>query len=74
LSRAINLAMSGKAVRQHCDEHSVGISSIEELSSGGVRLVCMSGDGAAQVRRSLKAKLIEGDTVRTRIRPAVGSR
>jgi hypothetical protein len=74
LSRALNLAMSAKAVRQHCEEQSVGVSSVEELSSGGVRLVCMSSDGAAQVRRSLKAKLIEGDTVRTRIRPAMGSR
>jgi hypothetical protein len=61
-------------VRKHCDEQSVGISSIEDLSSGGVRLVCMSSDGAAQVRRSLEAKLIEGNTVRTRIRPSLGSR
>jgi hypothetical protein len=61
-------------VRKHCEEQSVGVSSVEELSSGGVRLVCMSSDGAARVRRSLEAKLIEGNTVRTRIRPAAGSR
>ncbi len=70
MSRVINLAMSKSAVVQHCQDKKIGISDVEELPAGGVRLVCSSGDGAGLVRRALKSKLIAGDVVRTRYRPS----
>ena len=47
----------------------IGVWALEALPSGGVRLVCMSGDGAATLRRVLKSKLINGDVKRERFRP-----
>jgi hypothetical protein len=69
MSRCINLQLSEAEVRKHCTLHAVGVSTIEPLTSGGVRLVCMSRDGAEQIRRGLKSKVIAGGTIRTRIRP-----
>jgi hypothetical protein len=70
MSRAMNLAMAESAVLDHCRQRDVGVSAIEPLESGGVRLVCMSSEGAGLVRRTLKSKLINGDVERTRHRPA----
>lgn len=64
MSRAINLAMSEADVREQCTKSSVGVSAMEVLLSGGVRLVCMSGEGAETIRRKLKSKLIKGDVKR----------
>jgi len=47
----------------------VGVSAIERLSSGGVRLVCMSSEGAARMRRKLKAYVIAGTVTREKHRP-----
>ena len=69
MTRAMNLAMGEKAVLDHCRDKSIGVSAIEALPGGGVRLVCMSSEGAGLVRKSLKKKLIDDDTVRTRFRP-----
>jgi hypothetical protein len=70
VSRAINLAMSQSAVLDHCRQHSIGVSAIEPFPAGGVRLVCMSSDGAASVRMTLAGKLIDGDVVREKFRPS----
>jgi hypothetical protein len=69
MSRAMYIDMSEKAVLDKCKAEAIGVSAIEALPSGGVRLVCMSGDGAAVIRRLLKTKLIEGEVTRQRIRP-----
>ena len=69
MSRAININMSENAVLDRCRTEEIGVSAIEALPSGGVRLVCMSGDGAATLRRVLKSKLINGDVKRERFRP-----
>lgn len=69
MSRAINLSMSENAVRERCRTEEIGVSALEALPSGGVRLVCMSADGAAVIRRVLKTKLINGEVTRQRIRP-----
>ena len=69
MSRAININMSENAVLDRCRTEAMGVSAIEALPSGGVRLVCMSGDGAATLRRVLKSKLINGDVKRERFRP-----
>ena len=40
-----------------------------ELPEGGVRMVCMSVDGAEQARKVFKSKMIKGDVTRTKFRP-----
>ena len=69
MSRAILLALTETEVREKCLEANVGVSAIERLLDGGVRLVCMSGKGADLVRSRLKPHLIEGEAVRERHRP-----
>ncbi len=63
MSRAINLNLSEADAREQCSNRSIGISAIESLPDGGVRLVCMSSEGAALLRRRLKSQIIS-DTVR----------
>ena len=65
MSRTIHLSMSEGEVVEHCRKHVVGISSIEPLVSGGVRLVTMSVDGAAIIRSKLKNRVIAGEVIRT---------
>jgi hypothetical protein len=62
MSRAVFLDMSERSVVAHCEAEKIGISCIGKVSTGGTRLVCMSVDGAAQVRRQLKAKLLKCDS------------
>jgi hypothetical protein len=70
LSRVINLAMSESDVLGRCQAAGVGVSAMEILPSGGVRLVCMSGAGADLVRSLLSKKLIKGDVARQKFRPS----
>jgi hypothetical protein len=69
MSRVILLSMSEADVIAKCLEGKVGVSAIERLTSGGVRLVCMSSNGAMTMRKKLKSRIIEGDVVRERFRP-----
>lgn len=69
MSRVLLLALSEKQVTERCAAEDVGISALETLASGGVRLVCNSSYGAAQMTRKLKPHLIEGEITRQRIRP-----
>jgi hypothetical protein len=65
MSRVVNLAMSESEARRQCDTRQVGVSALENLPDGGVRLVCMSTDGAETIRKRLKANIIKGDVRRT---------
>ncbi|HXH00504.1 MAG TPA: hypothetical protein VNI79_08875 [Sphingomicrobium sp.] len=67
MSRAINLQMSEAEAREQCATRSIGVSAIESLPDGGVRLVCMSSEGAALLRRRLKSQIIGGTVRRTAI-------
>jgi hypothetical protein len=69
MSRAINLSMGEAEVLARCVSESVGVSAIERLPQGGVRLVCMSGHGAELIRRKLKSYIIKGEVTRERHRP-----
>jgi hypothetical protein len=69
MSRAVYLSLDEGVVVIRCLSEKVGISAIEALPGGGVRLVCMSGEGAAIIRRKLKAYLMEDDVQRERHRP-----
>jgi translation initiation factor 2 alpha subunit (eIF-2alpha) len=71
MTRALLLSMKAGDVMARCLRENVGVSAIEQLVSGGVRLVCMSSNGAARMRKVLEAKLIEGEVVRERFRPRV---
>jgi hypothetical protein len=69
MSRVINLSMREADVVARCLTEHVGVSAIERLPLGGVRLVCMSMDGAELVRRKLKSHIIKGEVKRERQRP-----
>jgi hypothetical protein len=69
MNRTLYLSIGeGEAVAR-CVKEKVGVSAIERLPSGGVRLVCMSGDGAATMRSAFKSKLIDGPVARDPLRP-----
>ena len=70
MSRMLLVALDEGYVVAACLAEKVGISTIEGLSSGGVRLVCNSMDGAARMARKFKPHLIEGVVTRERHRPA----
>lgn len=69
MSRALFVTLDEREVVNRCLAENVGISAIERLPAGGVRLVCMSVDGAATMTRKFKTHLIKGDVVRQRHRP-----
>jgi len=73
VSRVILLTLSEKDALARCLEANVGVSAIERLVDGGVRLVCMSGNGAELIRKKLKSHIIHGDVVRERHRPRASS-
>ena len=69
MSRELFVALDESQVVRRCLAENVAISTIEQLPAGGVRLVCMSGHGAALMARKFKANLIDGPVVRQRHRP-----
>jgi hypothetical protein len=69
MTRVVFLDMSESAVAARCVSEKVGISAIEALPAGGTRLVCMSGDGAALIRRKLKSHVLQGGAEREGHRP-----
>lgn len=69
MSRAINLSMREADVVSRCLTERVGVSTIEQLPAGGVRLVCMSAKGAELIRHKLKSHVIKGEVKRERRRP-----
>ena len=70
MSRAMQLAMSESEALAHCAKAEVGVSAIELLPDGGVRLVCKSVDGANLMRRKFKPKIIAEERARAKHRPA----
>jgi hypothetical protein len=69
MSRVLFVSLDEGQVVARCLAEKVGISNIERLPAGGVRLVCMSGDGAALMTRKLKSHLITEDVTRELRRP-----
>ena len=70
MSRALYLSLDEGVVVLRCLSEHVGISTIEGLPGGGVRLVCNSSGGAAIIRCKLKSYVMDDDTVRERHRPS----
>lgn len=69
MSREILVAMSEAEVAAKCLAAKVGVSVIERIPAGGVRLVCMSASGAETMRKTFKAKIIDGVVIREKLRP-----
>jgi hypothetical protein len=69
VSRVLFVALNEGEVVVQCLAQKVGISAIEGLPGGGVRLVCMSSDGAATMSRKLKRYVINDAVTRERHRP-----
>jgi len=70
MSRAVYLDMDEGKVVASCLKEKVGVSTIERLPAGGVRLVCKSGEGAQHMRTLLKSRLLdEAGVARERHRP-----
>ncbi len=70
MSRVLFVSLDEGEVVARCLAAKVGISAIERLPSGGTRLVCMSSDGAEQMKRKLKSKLISDTVERASYRPS----
>ena len=70
MSRALYLNMSLNEATARCHSENVGVSALEALVSGGVRLVCMSAAGAEQMRSRCKSRLLGGEVTRERHRPS----
>jgi len=70
VSRVVLVNLDEGQVVAKCLNEKVGVSAIERLPSGGVRLVCNSSEGAGTMMRKLKDHLIKGPVVRQRHRPA----
>ena len=73
MNRVVNLTLDKGAVVIRCLSEKVGVSTVESLPGGGVRLVCMSGEGAELIRRKLKRHLIKDEIRRQPHRPATGT-
>ena len=69
MSRALNLAMTEDEVIRHCTDKGIGISALEKLPDGGVRLVCMSVLGAEQIQTKFKRRILAADVKRAPFRP-----
>ena len=69
MSREILVAMSESEVIAKCQAAKVGVSAIERIPAGGVRLVCMSASGAETMRKTFRAHLIDGIVIREKVRP-----
>jgi hypothetical protein len=70
MSRTVYLGVDEGKVVARCLQEKVGVSAIERLPAGGVRLVCMSSDGATRIRSAFKKQLLDEDSIaRERHRP-----
>ena len=70
MNRAVYLDMDEGKVIAWCLKEKIGVSAIERLPGGGVRLVCKSSEGTGRVKARLKSRLLDGDSAaRERRRP-----
>ena len=69
MSREILVRLSEDQVVAKCKTAKVGVSVIERIPAGGVRLVCMSARGAETMRKAFKSQIIQGTVVREKLRP-----
>ena len=64
----MNLNLDEGVIAIRCMSENVGVSTIERLASGCVRVVCTSSEGAALIREKLKTYVIAGSVIRAKHR------
>lgn len=64
MSRAMNISLPEAQVAAMCEKAGVRISDIETLPAGGTHLVCVTSEGAEEMRHQSKGHLIEGPVKR----------
>lgn len=69
MDRTLYLSVDAADALARCVKEKVGVSALERLPGGGVRLVCMSGEGAETMRAAFKSKVMREPVPRDRIRP-----
>ena len=69
----MNLKLAEDRVRKHCESRNIVISAIEPLPEGGTHLVCMTIEGADEVRLKLGEHLIAGAVKRIPFYRAIGA-
>lgn len=70
MSRTLYLSLDEEKVVARCLKEKIGVSVIERLPGGGVRLVCNSTEGARRIRSVLKDQLLEDGIAREPHRPS----
>jgi len=60
MSRAINLNLTEDTITTFCRKAGVAISAIEELPAGGTHVVCVTIEGADEVRAKFKKYIVLG--------------
>ncbi len=65
MSRAMNLNATEAEVVDTCTQHKIVTTAVEALLPAGTRVVCQTSDGAAILRKKMKARLIEGSVKRS---------
>jgi len=66
----MQLALTERQAFDLCAKQQVGVSTIEALPGGGVRLVCCSTSGAEIVRLKARSKIMKVEEARQKHRPA----
>lgn len=69
MSRVLFVSLDESEIVSRCAAEKVGISALERLPGGGIRLVCKSGEGAWHMARKLKQYLLDDKVTRARHRP-----
>ena len=64
MSRATNFSLTQAEVVARCGMLAIAISAVEPLPAGGTHLVCITSEGADELRRSLKDHIIAGKVKR----------
>ena len=65
MSRVVNLNESAQVITALCEKFSLGVSTMEPLQSGGTRVVTTTADGAIDLRKRMKNKVLDGAVVRS---------
>ena len=65
MSRAINVNAAPSEVAAMCSRHAVTISAMEQLKSGGTRVVLMNATDTATIAKAFSKKILVGPVTRT---------
>lgn len=64
MSRAMNLSVAQDEIKRICADMGISTTSLEPLLPNGSRVVCLTADGAAVLRKKMRDQVIEGSVKR----------